>query len=61
MADDSGTARPYAYPDAATIVFDPARPAETLSSVQSVVVDPANHLWLLDAAAPGLPHRWSAP
>lgn len=41
------------YPDAATNVFDPARPAETLSSVQSVVVDPANRLWLLDTAAPG--------
>ncbi len=41
------------YPDAATNVFDLARPAETLSSVQSVVVDPANRLWLLDTAAPG--------
>ncbi|MEP9380107.1 L-dopachrome tautomerase-related protein [Aquabacter sp. CN5-332] len=42
-----------AYPDAAINVFDPARPDKTLSSVQSVVVDPANRLWLLDTAAPG--------
>jgi sugar lactone lactonase YvrE len=41
------------YPDAATNAFDPARRDKTLSSVQSVVVDPANRLWLLDTAAPG--------
>jgi len=40
------------YPDAATNTFDPARPDKTLSSVQSVVVDPADRLWLLDTAAP---------
>ncbi|MGM5028252.1 L-dopachrome tautomerase-related protein [Tardiphaga sp. 862_B3_N4_1] len=42
-----------AYPDAAINKFDPARPAETLGSVQSVVVDAANRLWILDTAAPG--------
>jgi len=41
------------YPDAAINKFDPARPGETLSSVQSIVVDPANRLWILDTAAPG--------
>ena len=41
-----------AYPDAAINRFDPARPGETLGSVQSVVVDAANRLWLLDTAAP---------
>jgi sugar lactone lactonase YvrE len=41
------------YPDAAINTFDTTRPDKTLSSVQSVVVDPANHLWLLDTAAPG--------
>ncbi len=45
-----GEVRPF--PDAATNVFDPDRPAETLSSVQSVVVGPAGRLWLLDTAAP---------
>ncbi len=40
------------FPDAAINTFDPARPGETLISVQSVVVDPANRLWILDTAAP---------
>jgi sugar lactone lactonase YvrE len=40
------------YPDAATNTFDAARPGDTLGSVQSVVVDPANRLWILDTAAP---------
>jgi sugar lactone lactonase YvrE len=40
------------YPDAAMNKFDPKRPGETLGSVQSVVVDPANRLWILDTAAP---------
>ncbi|UPJ67112.1 major royal jelly family protein [Bradyrhizobium sp. 191] len=41
------------YPDARTNIFDPARPGETLGSVQSVVVDAAGRLWILDTAAPG--------
>lgn len=41
------------YPDATINRFDPARPGETLGSVQSVVVDAANRLWILDTAAPG--------
>ena len=41
------------YPDATINKFDPARPGKTLGSVQSVVVDPANRLWILDTAAPG--------
>jgi sugar lactone lactonase YvrE len=40
------------YPDASSNTFDPARPGETLSSVQSVVVDAAERLWILDTAAP---------
>jgi sugar lactone lactonase YvrE len=45
------------YPDAAINAFNPAHPATTLGSVQSVVVDPANRLWILDTAAPS----FSAP
>jgi sugar lactone lactonase YvrE len=45
------------YPNAAINKFDSTRPGETLGSVQSVVVDPANRLWILDTAAPG----FSAP
>lgn len=45
------------YPDAAINKFDPKRPGETLGSVQSVVADPANRLWILDTAAPS----FSAP
>src|SRR3954471_15803947 len=41
------------YPSAAINAFDPRRPDETLGSVQSVVVDPAGRLWILDTAAPG--------
>jgi sugar lactone lactonase YvrE len=41
-----------AYPDAAINTFDSARPGETLGSVQSVVIDPLNRLWILDTAAP---------
>ncbi len=37
-----------AYPDAAFSVYDKSRPAETLVSVQSVVVDSADRLWMLD-------------
>jgi sugar lactone lactonase YvrE len=43
-----------AYPDSSTNRFDPSRPTETLSSVQSVVVDPADRLWILDTASPQL-------
>jgi sugar lactone lactonase YvrE len=42
-----------AYPDAKINIFDPLNPGETLGSVQSVVVDAANRLWILDTAAPG--------
>jgi len=40
-----------AYPDAAVSVYDKARPAETLVSVQSVVVDSADRLWMLDTGS----------
>src|SRR5678816_3755495 len=40
--------KPVAYPDATFSVYDKERPKETLVSVQSVVVDPADRLWILD-------------
>jgi len=43
----------HPYPNAALNTFDPSRPRETLSSVQSVVVDARDRLWILDTAAPG--------
>ena len=39
------------YPDAGLNVFDERRPADCLVSVQSVVVDPAGRLWLLDTGS----------
>ncbi|MDQ0564080.1 sugar lactone lactonase YvrE [Rhizobium mesoamericanum] len=45
--------RAVAYPDAEINKADPENPAKSLISVQSVVVDPANRLWILDTAAPG--------
>jgi sugar lactone lactonase YvrE len=42
-----------AYPDAKFNIFEPLNPGGTLGSVQSVVVDAANRLWILDTAAPG--------
>lgn len=44
--------RVVAYPDAGSNRFDPAKPAATFGSVQSVVVDAADRLWILDTAAP---------
>jgi sugar lactone lactonase YvrE len=41
-----------AYPDAAINKADSGHPGDTLISVQSVVVDAANRLWILDTAAP---------
>jgi sugar lactone lactonase YvrE len=46
-----------AYPSQAVNSFDPAKPADTLSSVQSVVVDGLDRLWILDPAAPGFKTR----
>jgi sugar lactone lactonase YvrE len=40
-----------AYPAAEFNVFDEQHPADCLVSVQSVVVDPAGRLWLLDTGA----------
>jgi sugar lactone lactonase YvrE len=40
-----------AYPDAKFATYDKARPAETLVSVQSVVVGPADRLWALDTGS----------
>jgi sugar lactone lactonase YvrE len=53
----NGKAMPY--PDASTNRPDDKRPAETLLSVQSVVVDARNRLWILDTAAPAFRTRVS--
>lgn len=45
-----GEAAPY--PDEAFNQTDPDDPAAALISVQSVVVDPANRLWILDTGSP---------
>ncbi len=42
-----------AYPDALINTADPANAADRLISVQSVVADGANRLWILDTGAPG--------
>lgn len=39
------------YPGSEINAFDPSRPSETLVSVQSVVIDPAGRLWLLDTGS----------
>jgi sugar lactone lactonase YvrE len=41
-----------AYPNQEVNKFNPEHPADTLGSVQSVVVDSRNRLWILDTAAP---------
>src|SRR3954454_3310508 len=43
--------KPVAYPDATLPVYDKERPKETLVSVQSVVADPADRLWVLDTGS----------
>jgi sugar lactone lactonase YvrE len=42
-----------AYPNGAINAYVPAHPGTTLISVQSVVVDALDRLWILDTAAPG--------
>ncbi|EWY41291.1 hypothetical protein N825_27465 [Skermanella stibiiresistens SB22] len=41
-----------AYPDEATNRTDPNDPAAALVSVQSIVVDPSDRLWILDTGSP---------
>jgi sugar lactone lactonase YvrE len=43
--------KPVPYPDPNINQFDKSRPGECLVSVQSVVVDPADRLWLLDTGS----------
>ena len=40
-----------AYPDETFARFDKSRPGQTLVSVQSVVVDPSDRLWMLDTGS----------
>lgn len=44
--------RPVAYPDAEINRLDRAHQANSLVSVQSVVVDPQDRLWILDTGSP---------
>lgn len=43
--------REVPFPDAAINRLDPARPGETFVSVQSVVVDPLDRLWIVDTGS----------
>lgn len=54
--------RPVAYPDEKANRSDPNDPAAALMSVQSVVVDPADRLWILDTGSPLFePTRYGGP
>ena len=44
--------QPIAYPDESINEVDQEDQASTLVSVQSVVVDPADRLWILDTGSP---------
>jgi hypothetical protein len=51
-----------AYPDEAMNQTDPQDPAVALVSVQSVVVDPVDRLWILDTGSPMFqPTRYGGP
>ena len=51
-----------AYPDKATNQTNPNDPAAALVSVQSVVVDPADRLWILDTGSPMFqPTKYGGP
>jgi sugar lactone lactonase YvrE len=51
-----------AYPDEATNQTKPNDPAAALVSVQSVVVDPADRLWILDTGSPMFqPTKYGGP
>jgi len=43
--------KPVAFPDAKINIHDPENESDCLVSVQSVVVDPKNRLWLLDTGS----------
>src|ERR1700730_4146120 len=46
------------YPNSSINDFDPTSPSTTLISVQSVVVDGTNRLWMLDTAARSFGSLW---
>ena len=51
-----------AYPNEATNQTDPNDPAAAFVSVQSVVVDPADYLWILDTGSPMFqPTKYGGP
>src|SRR5205823_9609394 len=51
-----------AYPDEGFNQIDPNDPAAALVSVQSVVVDPADRLWILDTGSPMFqPTKYGGP
>jgi hypothetical protein len=47
-----GEGKEVAYPDEAINQTDSNDPSAKLVSVQSVVVDPPDHLWILDTGSP---------
>ncbi|MER5209470.1 L-dopachrome tautomerase-related protein [Streptomyces sp. NPDC002838] len=54
--------RPVAYPDAEVNREDASDPAGHFQSVQSVVVDPADRLWILDTGRPlSVPSSYGGP
>jgi sugar lactone lactonase YvrE len=57
-----GGEKVVAYPDEATNQTKPNDPAAALVSVQSVVVDPADRLWILDTGSPMFqPTKYGGP
>jgi sugar lactone lactonase YvrE len=52
MVAEIRNGEPVAYPDQAMNQTHPDDPAAALVSVQSVVVDPADRLWILDTGSP---------
>ena len=59
---DGGEKMMVAYPDEATNQTNPNDPAAALVSVQSVVVDPADRLWILDTGSPMFqPTKYGGP
>src|ERR671939_624614 len=57
-----GGEKMVAYPDEATNQTNPNDPGAALVSVQSVVVDPADRLWILDTGSPMFqPTKYGGP
>ena len=58
----NGGEKVVAYPDEATNQTNPNDPAAALVSVQSVVIDPVDRLWILDTGSPMFqPTKYGGP